>query len=281
MVKNMIIKSIKYLIQGAIVGVGAILPGVSGGVLAVAFGIYEPMMELLTHPVEALKKNAKLFVPFAIGWILGFILLARAVEMFFAAFASVALMLFFGLICGTLPELFKVSEQSDAKKSWTPFVVSLSLAFLFFHLLENTSGITIPPSFFAFVFCGFLWGLSTIVPGLSSSSILICFGLYEPMTEGIAALDWRVLVPMVLGIAVTALSLARLVNMLYKKHYAMTSRIVLGFVVASSIKIVPAKFDSVWLLVISLVCFVLGFIVARGMDIAQRKQQNSLSEKGE
>jgi uncharacterized membrane protein len=80
---------------------------------------------------------------------------------------------------------------------------------------------------------------------------------------------------------VTVLSLARLVNMLYKKHYATTSRIVLGFVVASSIKIVPAKFDSAWILVIALVCFVLGFAVARGMDIAQQKQRKNSVEEGE
>ena len=274
-----ILQSIVHFLEGAIVGVGAILPGVSGGVLSVAFGVYEPMMELLTTPVPAAKKHYRMFIPFGIGWIVGFLLLAKGVEILFNACAPVALMLFFGLICGTLPELFKVSEQSDAKKSWTPFVVSLSLAFLFFHLLENTSGITIPPTFFAFMFCGFLWGLSTIVPGLSSSSILICFGLYEPMTEGIASLDWRVLVPMLLGIAVTVISLARLVNMLYKKHYAVTSRIVLGLVVASSIKIVPEKFDSAWLLAVSLVCFALGFVVARGMDIMQRKQHtHSLEE---
>ena len=280
MKRNWILRGIVDFIEGAIVGVGAILPGVSGGVLSVAFGVYEPMMELLTTPVTAIKKHYRMLIPFGIGWIVGFLLLAKGVEVLFNACAPVALMLFFGLICGTMPELFKVSEQSDPKKSWTPFVASLALAFLFFHLLENTSGITIPPSFFAFVFCGFLWGLSTIVPGLSSSSILICFGLYEPMTEGIAALDPRVLVPMLLGIGVTALSLARLVNMLYKKHYATTSRVVLGFVVASSIKIVPAKFDSVWLLVISLACFVLGFAVARGMDVLQHRQQKSLSEEG-
>ena len=280
MKRNWILRGIVDFIEGAIVGVGAILPGVSGGVLSVAFGVYEPMMELLTTPVTAIKKHYRMLIPFGIGWIVGFLLLAKGVEVLFNACAPVALMLFFGLICGTMPELFKVSEQSDPQKSWTPFVASLALAFLFFHLLENTSGITIPPSFFAFVFCGFLWGLSTIVPGLSSSSILICFGLYEPMTEGIAALNPRVLVPMLLGIGVTALSLARLVNMLYKKHYATTSRVVLGFVVASSIKIVPAKFDSVWLLVISLACFVLGFAVARGMDVLQHRQQKSLSEEG-
>ena len=279
MKRNAVLQGIIDFIAGAIVGVGAILPGVSGGVLSVAFGMYEPMMELLTKPVPAIKKYYRMFIPFGIGWVVGFLLLAKGVEVLFNACAPVALMLFFGLICGTLPELFKVSEQSDPQKSWTPFIVSLSLAFLFFHLLENTSGITIPPSFLAFVFCGFLWGLSTIVPGLSSSSILICFGLYEPMTAGIGSLDWRVLLPMLLGIAVTALSLARLVNMLYKKHYATTSRVVLGFVVASAIKIVPAKFDSIWLLVISLTCFVLGFALARGMDILQRKQEKTIGER--
>ena len=278
---NRILQAIVDFVEGAIVGVGAILPGVSGGVLSVAFGVYEPMMELLTNPVPAIKKHYRMFIPFGIGWIVGFLLLAKGVEFLFSLCAPVALMLFFGLICGTLPELFKVSEQSDPKKSWTPFVVSLSLAFLFFHLLENATGITIPPSFGSFLFCGFLWGLSTIVPGLSSSSILICFGLYEPMTAGIGGLDPRVLIPMLLGIGVTVLAFARLVNMLYKKHYAATSRIVLGFVVASSIKIVPETFDSFWVLAVSLVCFVLGFAVARAMDIAQRKQHKHSLEKGE
>ena len=278
---NRILQAIVDFVEGAIVGVGAILPGVSGGVLSVAFGVYEPMMELLTNPVPAIKKHYRMFIPFGIGWIVGFLLLAKGVEFLFSLCAPVALMLFFGLICGTLPELFKVSEQSDPKKSWTPFVVSLSLAFLFFHLLENATGITIPPSFGSFLFCGFLWGLSTIVPGLSSSSILICFGLYEPMTAGIGGLDLRVLIPMLLGIGVTVLAFARLVNMLYKKHYAATSRIVLGFVVASSIKIVPETFDSFWVLAVSLVCFVLGFAVARAMDIAQRKQHKHSLEKGE
>ena len=271
-----------YAVQGAIVGIGAILPGVSGGVLSVAFGVYEPMMELLTHPIPAIKKHFELFVPFGIGWILGFLLLAKGIEMLFSAYAPVALMLFFGLICGTLPELFKVSEKSDPKKSWTPFIISLALAFLTFHLLENSEvGMTIAPSFPGFLFCGFLWGLSTIVPGLSSSSILICFGLYEPMTAGIAALDVRVLIPMMLGIGATALAFARLVNYLFKRHYAVTSRIVLGFVVASALKAVPSAFPTPALLLVSFACFVLGFAVARGMDVAGNKQQISSLEKGD
>lgn len=272
---RLIIKNLLYLIQGAIVGVGAILPGVSGGVLCVAFGIYEPMMELLTHPKTAIKKYYKLFIPFVIGWILGFILLAGAVEMLFAASAPIALMLFFGLICGNLPDLFKLSEKSDPNKSWTPFILSLSVAYLFFHVLESSISITVAPSFISFLLCGLLWGLSLIVPGFSSSSILIYLGLYEPMTAGIASLDLSVLLPMLVGIISITLLFARLVNMLYKRHYAITSRIILGFVIASSLKILPASFTSPLIFVISLLCFALGFLIARAMDIAGNRQEHN------
>ena len=144
---NFILRNLLYIIQGAIVGVGAILPGVSGGVLCVAFGIYEPMMELLTRPVQAIKKYYKLFIPVGIGWGGGFVLLARVVEWFFSVSAPAALLLFFGLICGTLPQLFKTSELSDSKKSWTPFILSLALSFLLLHFLENGTSVSVAPSF--------------------------------------------------------------------------------------------------------------------------------------
>ena len=53
-------------IQGALIGVGAILPGVSGGVLCVLFGIYRPMMELFSHPAGAIKKYWRLLLPVGI-----------------------------------------------------------------------------------------------------------------------------------------------------------------------------------------------------------------------
>ena len=280
MKRNVILKTALYAIQGALVGVGAILPGVSGGVLCVAFGIYEPMMELLTHPFKAIKKHYDIFVPFLLGWIPGFFLLAAAIERLFSASAPVALMLFFGLICGTLPKLFKTSEKSDPRASWTPFVLSLSLAYLFFHLLENASSLTIAPSFPAFLLCGFLWGLSLIIPGMTSSSILICLGLYEPMVTGLSELDLNVVAPMLVGITATTLMLARFVHALYKNHYAVTSRIVLGFVIASALKAIPSAFPDSLTLIVALVCFAVGFFVARFMDVAEEKQENTSLKKG-
>ena len=269
--KNNLLKSILYAIQGAVVGLGAILPGVSGGVLCVAFGIYEPMMALLTHPFQSFQKYYKMFIPFLIGWALGFIFLAKAVEVLFSIAPTIALMLFFGLICGTIPGLFKTSEQSDPKCSWTPFVVSLSMAYLLFHVLDHGIALTIAPSFGSFVLSGLLWGLSLIIPGLSSSTILIFLGLFEPLTAGIGSLDLHVLVPFLIGILATALLFARLVTMLFEKHYPVMSRVILGFVIASSLKILPSSFDSLPVLLISLACFGGGFMIARNIDRAKEK----------
>lgn len=273
MKNNVLFKSLILALQGAIVGTGAILPGVSGGVLLVAFGIYEPMMAMLSHPGKSVKLYYRMFVPFMIGWLLGFTLLAHVVEAMFNASASVALMLFFGLICGTLPELFKESERSDAKMSWTPFVLTLSLAYFTFCLLEQGRAAQVHTGTMSFVICGLVWGLSLIIPGLSSSSVLLYMGLYEPMTAGIASLDLSVILPLLLGLAITVAALARAVNALYEKHYALVSRLILGFVIASSLKIVPVSFESTGALVLALVCFAAGFALARYMDLAKNKQQ--------
>lgn len=271
----MLLKSVILALQGAFVGTGAILPGVSGGVLLVAFGIYEPMMALLSRPKESIGTYYKMFIPFLVGWLLGFTLLAKAVEAMFNASASVALMLFFGLICGTLPQLIKDSEMSDEgrKQSWTPFVLTLALAYFLFCLLEQGKPAQVQTSAMSFVICGLVWGLSLVIPGLSSSSVLLYMGLYEPMTAGIAALDFSVILPLLLGLAITVAALARLVNNLYEKHYALISRLILGFVIASSLKIVPTQFESMGTLVLSLACFAVGFGVARYMDIAREKQE--------
>lgn len=263
-----------HVIEGAIVGIGAILPGVSGGVLCVVFGVYEPMMEFFSHPIKCVKTHYKLLLPFGIGWVLGFILLAKAVEFLFTLCQPAALMLFFGLICGTIPEMLVSKDNQNTGKSWMPFVIALSFAYVLFHIMDVGVDFTLPANFFSYIFCGILWGLSTIVPGMTSTSILISLGLYEPLTSGIGAVNLRVLIPFFIGIVSTVLLLARLVNMLYKKHNTLMTRAILGFVIASSIKIIPSDFGGTWILIISVICFVFGFAFARAMDVFGNQYQH-------
>ncbi len=255
-----IVEWILLVIKGMVVGAGAIIPGVSGGVLCVVFGIYQPMMALLAHPVKSFKTYYKMFIPFLIGWLAGFLLIAKLVEMLFAASASIAIALFVGLIAGTLPSLFKEAGKNGTdNKSRIGFTLGLFLMFTLLLLLDNQSSSSITPNIWWFAFSGLIWGFSLIIPGLSSSSILIFMGLYQPMTSGIAALDMAVILPLIAGLAVTVLLFARLVNHLFEKHHGIMHHTIIGIVIASTLLIIPTEYPNWWSLIISAACFAAGF----------------------
>ncbi len=159
------------IIKGMIVGTGAILPGVSGGVLCMAFGIYEPLMDVLSDPLHRYKKHLKLLIPFLVGWLAGFLLLAKLLEILLRKYETAVIVFFAGAIIGTIPGLMKDMDK-DLKTFfpvllWTIFFLSV------FRFMDTVQTNEIEPSFFWYVFSGAVWGLSMIVPGLSSSSLLI------------------------------------------------------------------------------------------------------------
>ena len=130
----------------------------------------------------------------------------------------------------------------------------------------------ISPNFGWYIFCGVIWGLSMIVPGLSSSSILLFMGLYQPMAEGIGNIDFGVLIPMMLGFIVTVAVCAKIMNRLIQQHYGVLSKFILGFVVSSILMIVPTSFSGILQLILGILCFAIGFILARMMDVRRPEE---------
>jgi len=233
-------KFIVLVVQGAIIGAGAILPGISGGVLCVAFGIYQPMMAILAKPFKNIPRYWRMFIPILIGWIAGFIGLAKVIADLLTANSLLITSLFIGLIVGTFPSLFREGGKNGRTKGmWAALVISTVALLALFLVLKFSTQTTVTPSFGWYVFCGALWGISLIVPGMSSSSILLLLGLYQPMSAGIATLDIAVLGPFAIGIIGTVVLLARVVNNLFDKHYGIAFYCVIGFVIASTIPITP------------------------------------------
>ena len=260
-------KFIVRVIQGAIIGAGAILPGISGGVLGVAFGIYQPMMAVLAKPFQNLKLYWRMFIPVFIGWAAGFLGLAGVIAKLLELNAAIIISLFVGLIIGTFPSLFREgSKEGRTKGMWIALAISTVALLTFFYLLKTGHQSTVAPSFGWYIFCGVLWGISLIVPGMSSSSILLFLGLYQPMSAGIAALDINVLFPFAIGIISTVVLLARLVNHLFEKHYGIAFFCVIGFVIASTIPIIPLSFSGVGEAILCVVAAAAGFAGSFLMD---------------
>lgn len=255
------------VIHGALIGAGAILPGISGGVLCVLFGIYRPMMALLAHPIKTFRIYYKLFIPVLLGWAVGFFALAGLVNLLMEVSSAIAVSLFVGLIVGMIPSLYRdAGKYGHRKTGYLSMFLSFVVLFGFLLYLQQGVRIDIEGNAWWFFFCGIIWGLSLVVPGLSSSSILIFMGLYQEMTAGISRFDLGVLIPLVLGILCTALLSARFVNRLFERHHTIAYHAILGIVIASTLLIVPLEFKDATEVLLSIVCAVLGFLAAWGMD---------------
>lgn len=259
---------IMRLIHGSIIGLGAVLPGISGGVLCVVFGVYKPIMELLSHPFKAIKKYAKLLIPIVIGIGIGFLAISKLLGFLLNKYPDPSVCLFVGLIAGMLPSLFReAGEKGRSKGSF----ISLGICFVVVLALLlglNAIHVTIVPNFGWYLFCGFCIALSVIAPGMSFSTLLMPLGLYTPLVEGIGNLDFSVLIPAGIGAVITVILLAKAIDTLMNRHYSIVFHGIIGIVIAATIVIIPFKSFTVGIkeAVINIVCIAAGIIIALVLD---------------
>ncbi len=263
------------ILNGILIGGGAILPGVSGGVLAVVFGIYQPMMELLSHPFSAFKKHWKLFLPVGVGVGLGFVGFAKVVGDLFTRYETQMLCLFIGLILGTVPMLLKTARRDgpSTKKDYTALVISFAALLIILLLVNGAGRLSLQlNTLWAFI-SGIVWGFSLVVPGLSSSSLLIFMGLYDSIMTQVGALNLGIILPLFAGILLVALLFARFIDKLFNEQFSLASHAVVGLVLASTITIIPS-FSGTGQLLMGILLAALGFIAAMQLDKWQAKMDN-------
>lgn len=257
------VNMIKNFICGAAIGGGAILPGVSGGVLCVVFGVYRAMMELFSHPIRALKKNWRMFLLVGIGWVFGFWGFAKVIEFLFAKSETMATWLFVGLIIGTIPALYKeAGKKGRTKGSFISLFAAFATLMTLLIYVQYGEFVQVTPGFGWFVFSGALWGISIVIPGMTSSPILMSLGVYQELNSGIADFNMNVIIPWVLGMMVTAILLAKLVNYLFDRFYSYSFHAVVGIVLASTVAIIPLEYNNILQFLAGILFGAAGFIIA-------------------
>jgi len=227
------------VIKGALIGIGAILPGLSGGVLMVVFGIYDHVINFLGNFPKNFKKYFFFFLPVGIGGILGIFLFAGLVSAAFGKYAPQFVSLFIGFVAGTVPSIWKTAGlKGRGKKGYIALISAAILIFVMMLYGENQLT-SIEPNFIIWIGGGILVGLGFIVPGLSPSNFLIYFGMYSKMSDGISNLDFSVIIPLMLGVLIAILAFAKIVSILFERKYEIMYHIILGTVLGSSLAIFP------------------------------------------
>ena len=230
------------LFKGAIIGTGFIIPGVSGGVFAAIFGVYEPMIRFFGNITKNFWKNVRFFLPIGIGGLVSIVLVSKVLGDFFEK-AEIPLVWFFiGCVLGTLPALFRQAGKHGRKPyHWAIFgVTAVAMCLFLFFIQGILKNVTIPTdNVLTWFLGGALMGLGAIVPGLSPSNFLLYLGIYGTMMTRIGNLDFGVLVPVVLGAGVCFLSLSKAFDKLFDKAYAGIYHAILGIIIGSTVMIVP------------------------------------------
>lgn len=263
-----VLKFLYKILQGTLIGIGAVLPGISGGVLCVIFGIYKPIMELLAHPFKNLKTHVIKLLPVIIGIGIGFLGIANLLAFFLEKYPAPSVCLFVGLIAGMLPSLWReAGEKGRSKYSYISMSLAMVIVFALLISLKAFS-VSILPNFGWYLFCGFCLALSVIAPGMSFSTLLMPLNLYTPFVEGIGKLNFGVLIPSGIGALVTVICLANLVDSLFNRHYSVAFHAIVGIVISATIMIIPVGsfFISPAQCVVNLVCLAVGVVSALLLD---------------
>lgn len=256
------------LFQGALIGLGAVLPGISGGVLSVIFGIYQPIMELLANPFKNFKSHVPRLIPYIIGAALGFLGIAKLLAFVLEKYPAPLVCLFVGLIGGMLPSLWReAGKEGRNKYSFCSLLIAMFLVFVLLISLQSAE-VTLIPNFFWFLFCGFCLALSVIAPGMSFSTLLMPLGLYTPFVDGIGQLSMNVLIPGGMGALLTVICFSKGVNYLFHRHYSVSFHSIVGIVIAATIMIIPYDIflTSPSSCVVNVVCLVAGIFAALSLE---------------
>jgi len=255
---------IKRMLCGLLIGTASVTPGVSGGVLAVAMGLYEPMIRALGELTKSFKKNIRFLLPIGLGAGVGLIVFSYVMKWLFNVAPNEVMFLFFGLVAGSLPSVVKEANEKGFRPYYliaTVLGIAIVSAAAFFDV--NSGGIAASAtwSFARGLLCGAVLAVGTIVPGISTSFILMYLGNYDELLTAITEFNIIKLLPVGLGFLLLAYPLVKAVGFLFRKYHGASYYAVLGFLLGSMIIIFPG-FQSGWRIALDMLIFVFGTAVS-------------------
>lgn len=243
------IKTFLYrTVCGFFIGLSVFAPGISGSVMAIAMGIYQDLVRIVSNPLREMKKNARFLIPLGLGVIISAVLFVLAFQYLFEQHERATLLLFVGLIVGNLPvigvELKKYPVQKrNLLGGAFAFALALGLGLMAIGAGQLTDAGGSAVSFLEVAVSGFVAGAITLVPGMSISAILIMLGVYgQIIVMARAVLDLQLsylpqlawlLIAAILGLVLAA----KWIKRAFDKVPALANTCVFGFMTGTALGI--------------------------------------------
>ena len=217
------------MIKGLVVGVANIIPGVSGGTMAVVMGIYDKLIGAVSGLRKDFKNSAAYLFPIGVGAVIGIVLFSRLIEFLLAGWAMPTNIFFLGLILGSIPMIWRRAVKDSFKKSSIlPFALCLGimLAMTFMQGISD-SGSTLITTLSAgsavrLILSGALAAACMIMPGISGSMVMVLLGVYTSILTAISSFNIPLLIPVGIGVIIGLLGGAKVIDCCMKKYEQQT-----------------------------------------------------------
>lgn len=281
------------IIKGVFIGIANIIPGVSGGTIALSMGIYDKLIGAVSNFLKDWKKSIITLLPILVGCGLGLIGFTYAIEYLLSEHTFFTCMAFIGLILGGLPVLIR-QLRSKIKEHGGSIGISGVLAFvilfafaiilpLFGSEEEVLKTLTASPQLMVIMFfIGIIASATMVIPGVSGSLVLMILGYYygiigsiKDFLEALKVFDipaltngFLILFPLGIGILLGIFLIAKLITFLFEKYGVQTYCAILGLILSSPFAIfyntgLFGKLDQLNLLMIlgGILIFIVGAVV--------------------
>ena len=248
---------VKSILRGMVIGVANIIPGVSGGTMAVAMGIYDKVIHAATHLFSEFKESMKLLLPILIGAVIAIVLGAKIIGISLEKAPIPTNLCFIGLILGSLPMM---TEKVKGKSIQVSHIVSLLLFFgivIAFALMGEDEGKAAQLSLslvgvIKLFGVGVIAAATMVIPGVSGSMILMLLGYYNPVIQLINSFisnladgnmdgllrDCGLLIPFGIGVVIGIFAIAKIIEKIFEKFPMQAYWAIIGLIIASPIAIV-------------------------------------------
>lgn len=251
--------------KGIIVGIGGVAPGLSGSVLLIIFGLYQKTLDALGTLFTEFKKKLRLLLPLVMGMAVGVLLFSRVIDFCITNFEMPTRFCFLGLILGTLPMVWQ-EVKKEGIRAWHYGLILLSavLGTLFFTVNPNAFPQVTDPALWQSVLLGVAVAATAIIPGVDPAVFLSTLGFYEMYVKALAQLQFAVLLPMAVGVALGAVVISFAMSTLFRRAYTATYSVIFGIFLSMipnmlSENCVPGRNAAT---AVSAVLLILGFLVS-------------------
>ena len=258
----------KNFFKGFVVGIGKIIPGVSGAMLAISMGIYDKALDYICNFRNNKKESIKYLFPICLGIILSIVFFSKIISLSLANFYLITMLFFVGLIIGGIPTLVNKVQKEDY------YIVVISFIIFFLISISNIDNVYVIKNnffdLFVFFFSGIIEAIGTVVPGISSTALLMIMGTYNMVVTSIGNLDnIKILFPFAIGFVVGLGTAVKIINYLFRKNENKVYAFVLGVLMSSTILLIVQSFKYSFNLIdllIGLVLLVFGIFISGMME---------------